>query len=193
MSCRTLCEVPDLSALLRPPTAPHLAAFILPSRGRVPSSPWPDDQTCDNPRIPRRRTERLIMASARMISAQTDHRLVICLLLALQLQDLANAARLQLDRRFAPRPMCCPALVTSRETMRWTSRARDRRVLTLADSAQHERRALVCRTQCRLRQNTHPSEGQSSGRCPFRRSLVRHPRTSCLGDPTSRGKPRSRN
>jgi hypothetical protein len=45
------------------------------------------------------------MASA--ISAQRDCRLVLCLLPALHLQELANAARLQLDRRFAPRRMCC--------------------------------------------------------------------------------------
>jgi hypothetical protein len=37
----TSCKVSDVSALFRHPTEPQPAAFILPSCGRVPCSPWP--------------------------------------------------------------------------------------------------------------------------------------------------------
>ena len=47
---RTLCQVFDHCPLSGRPTAPHLAAFILPSVGRVTSTPWPHRQTCDNVR-----------------------------------------------------------------------------------------------------------------------------------------------
>ncbi len=47
---RTLCQVFDHCPLSGRPTAAHLAAFILPSVGRVSSTPWPHRQTCDNVR-----------------------------------------------------------------------------------------------------------------------------------------------
>src|SRR5205823_10387890 len=53
--------------------------------------------------IPRRRARLSITAFTRTISAQTDGRLVPCLFSALQLQDLANAVPLRLDRRSARR------------------------------------------------------------------------------------------
>src|SRR6516225_2466334 len=43
-------EVLDASQLFRHPTAPHLAAFILPSRGRVAFSLRPHDQMDDTVR-----------------------------------------------------------------------------------------------------------------------------------------------
>ena len=50
VSGRTSCKVLEVPTLFRRPTAPQLAAFILPSRGRVPSSTWPHRQTCDTVR-----------------------------------------------------------------------------------------------------------------------------------------------
>ena len=50
MRSRASCKAPDVSALFRRPTAPHLAAFTLQSVGRVPSPAWPHRQTCENVR-----------------------------------------------------------------------------------------------------------------------------------------------
>src|SRR6516164_1977071 len=47
---RTLRQVFAHCPLSGRPTAAHLAAFILPSVGRVTSTPWPHRQTCDNVR-----------------------------------------------------------------------------------------------------------------------------------------------
>jgi hypothetical protein len=44
---RTSCKVLDVPTLFRRPTAPQLAAFILPSVGRLASPPWPHRQTCE--------------------------------------------------------------------------------------------------------------------------------------------------
>src|SRR5438105_3098953 len=40
------------SSFFSRPTAPHLAAFILPSVGRSASPPWSHAQTCENVRHP---------------------------------------------------------------------------------------------------------------------------------------------
>src|SRR5262245_51741585 len=40
----------EMPAFFRRPTAPQPAAFILPSVGRLASTPWPHHQTCDNVR-----------------------------------------------------------------------------------------------------------------------------------------------
>src|SRR6266446_8852768 len=45
---RTLCQVFDHCPLSSRPTAAHLAAFILPSLGRVACPAWPHSQTCEN-------------------------------------------------------------------------------------------------------------------------------------------------
>src|SRR5262249_21614431 len=99
--------------------------------------------------IPRSGTERPITASVPMISAQTQCRLALCL----QLEDLTNAARLQLHHRFAARPMCCPPLETSRETSHLTGRARDRRALALVSSKHHVDRSPAVWTRGRLGRN----------------------------------------
>src|ERR1700681_793141 len=47
---RASCEVVDLSSFFNRPTRPQLAAFILPSVGRVPSAALPHTQTCESVR-----------------------------------------------------------------------------------------------------------------------------------------------
>src|SRR5262249_3685701 len=122
--------------------------------GRVTSTPWPHRQTCDNVGNSTRRAKLPITASGQMISAQTDCRLALCLVMALRLQDQANVVALQSHRRSARPSMCCPASLVSRETMHLTSRALDRRALALKWSEQHADRVSASRTRCRLRRNT---------------------------------------
>jgi hypothetical protein len=111
MSCRTLCEVPDLSALLRPPTAPHLAAFILPSVGRVASCLRSHRRTCESIR---HSAKEPLRPASRDINCQR----LPCLLSALRLQDQARALVLQPDRGSAYRPTHPPVSLFSRGTMR---------------------------------------------------------------------------
>ena len=87
--------------------------------------------------IPRRMVKRPIMASARMISAQTDCRLVSCLLSGSHLEDQANAIRLPPDRGSARQAMCCPASLPSQETMHSTNHARDHRTSSQVQSERH--------------------------------------------------------
>jgi hypothetical protein len=68
--------MPDLSALLRHPTAPHLAAFILPSVGRVASAPRLAVKSTKMFAMVRKKIKPLIAASTRLISAQAGCRLV---------------------------------------------------------------------------------------------------------------------
>ena len=87
--------------------------------------------------IPRRMVKRPIMASGRMISAQTDCRLVSCLLSGSHLEDQANAIRLPPDRGSARQAMCCPASLPSQETMHSTNHARAQATSSQVQSERH--------------------------------------------------------
>jgi hypothetical protein len=154
MRSRTSCRVPDVSALFRDPTAPHLAVFILRSVGRVASRPWPHHQNG-------RTIKRGIMASTRMISAQRDCQLVCCLLAASQLQDQATAIRLRPDRGPARRPMCRSASLALQETRHSTNPARGDRTSSRVQSELQGRQESAFPTRRRLSRNTRPSACRS--------------------------------
>lgn len=114
--------------------------------------------------------KQLITASVQTISIQTDYRPMDWTLSATLPHDQANAMLLQTDRGSACRPMRCPRAVPSQETMRSTSRARDRRSSTRVRSGHHLDQASRCGTRYRWNRNCRPAACRSSARRPSRRS-----------------------
>jgi hypothetical protein len=84
---RTSCKVLDVPALFRRPTAPQAAAFILPSRGRVPCAPSPQRRMCDNLRNPTNKAKESHSALRSDELGTNNCRCAPCLFPALQLQD----------------------------------------------------------------------------------------------------------
>jgi hypothetical protein len=124
-------------------------------------------KVCD---VVRMTLKRLIVASARSISAQTGCRPVRCLLSDAFFRDQSSAIPLHADRGSAHRQIHRPASLASQEIMRSTNQARDRRMSPLAQWGQHVDLVPVSRMRSHLHRNRRPSACRCSARHPSQRS-----------------------
>jgi hypothetical protein len=131
-------------------------------------------KTCD---ILRNMPKRLITASVQTISAQTTVVRWIGRCRRCTRRTSPNAMLLQTDRGLACRPMWCRRAAALQETVRSTSRARDRQNSPLVRSGHHldqasarwaryrrnrNRRRAACRSSAR-----HPSRSSPDGVCEY--------------------------
>jgi hypothetical protein len=147
--------------LFHRPTEPQPAAFILPSRGRVPCSPCPHRRMCDNVRNSTKKTQETHLRRS-CNDLGTNRLSMRALLVSGTAAVVANKCASSAARSpFCWRRMCRSASLTWSGTRLLTSSACGRRIVSLAYFEQPVACASAWWARCHLRQDTRSWAGQT--------------------------------
>src|SRR5262245_2538301 len=171
---RTLCEVFDRCPLSNRTTAAHLAAFILPSRGRLPSLQTPLVMGAISCERPRWTCTPIIVARDPVTLAQIGARSVPWRLIDAHSKHEMTAIAQQLDGHWEGCWTHFWIAARLKGTMRLTSHARVLRVQGQTQEENHSR--AIGSDQRQAIRYLHPSAYRSWERLLSQRSLLPLPR-----------------